>query len=202
MNREFLKGLGLEDEAIDKVMAEHGKTVNTTKQEVETLTNERDGLQATLDERNEQLEALKDIDPEKMQQEITDLQASNQQKDDDHAAEIKDIQLTNAIKLALNGQVHDDDIASGLIDKEKLVIGDDGKVVGLDEQVTALQENKPFLFKTEEEGSGNPNFSHGNHQRSSGSNPFSKENFNLTEQSRLFKEDPAKYKQFKAQAEQ
>ena len=31
MNREFLESLGLEKEAIDKVMAEHGKAVQAVK---------------------------------------------------------------------------------------------------------------------------------------------------------------------------
>ena len=37
MTREFLKGLGLSDEAIEKVMAEYGKNVNQLKSENEEL---------------------------------------------------------------------------------------------------------------------------------------------------------------------
>ncbi len=172
------------------------------KDKFDAKNQEVKSLQDQVKERDNQLNALKDVNPEELKQEIAELQKANKTKDTEHAAELKDLQLTSAIKLALNGQVHDDEIASGLIDKEKLVISDDGKIVGLDEQVTTLKESKPFLFKAEDEGEpGNPNFSVGEHQRSGGINPFSKENFNLTEQSRLFKENPAKYKQFKAQAE-
>lgn len=31
-----------------------------------------------------------------------------------------------------------------------MILGDDGKITGLDEQVKALKESKPFLFKQEQ----------------------------------------------------
>ncbi|KGE21117.1 phage scaffolding protein, partial [Paenibacillus wynnii] len=39
-------------------------------------------------------------------------------------------------------------VVTGLIDKGKLVIGDDGKVVGLDDQLKVLQTSDAYLFKT------------------------------------------------------
>src|SRR5699024_3234556 len=71
-------------------------------------------------------------------------------KDYNYASKIKDLQLTSAIKLAVNGKVHDEEVAASLIDKEKLVISDDGEIVGLDKQIESLQESKAYLFKTEE----------------------------------------------------
>ena len=37
MNREFLEGLGLEKETIDKVMSEYGKSVNSYTEKIEEL---------------------------------------------------------------------------------------------------------------------------------------------------------------------
>ena len=37
-----------------------------------------------------------------------------------------------------------------LFDKSKLILGDDGKVTGLEEQLKGIQESKAFLFKTDE----------------------------------------------------
>ncbi|MEV9640428.1 phage scaffolding protein [Mammaliicoccus sciuri] len=156
MNREALKEMGLTDEQIDKVMASHGTVVNTTKQELSDVTSERDTLKTTLQDRDKQLNALKDIKPEELKQQIADLQAANEEKDNEHAAAMKDVQLSNAIKLALTNSVHDVDVASTLIDKEKLVIGNDGNVVGLDEQVAALKENKSYLFVQDPKPSGGP----------------------------------------------
>ena len=61
---------------------------------------------------------------------------------------IKRLTLTNATKLALSGKVHDESIVSGLMDKSKLIVGDDGKIVGLDEQINSLKKKaRLFLFK-------------------------------------------------------
>lgn len=169
MERKYLEGLGLEKEVIDKIMVEHGKTVNGTKQELATVTTERDSLQTTLTERDTQLTALKDVNPEDLKQQITDLQAANDTAEKEHAAEIKNLKLTNEIKTSLIGKVHDEEVAASLIDAEKLVIGDDGKIVGLDEQLTSLQESKAYLFKQEEsnEPDVKPNFTTGTHQKGS-----------------------------------
>jgi len=37
MNREFLKSLGLDEETIEKIMAEHGKSVEKFKNDAEDL---------------------------------------------------------------------------------------------------------------------------------------------------------------------
>src|SRR5690625_4727713 len=122
MNREFLEGLGLEKEVIDKVMAEHGKTINTTKQELESVTTERDNLKTQLTDRDTQLETLKEEvkDNEKLTARITELETENTNTKTQYEEQLKDLTMTNAIKLALNGKVHDEELVAGLIDKEGL----------------------------------------------------------------------------------
>ena len=44
MNRKFLENLGLEKDMIDKIMAEHGKTINEKNEELTTLKNQVDEL--------------------------------------------------------------------------------------------------------------------------------------------------------------
>lgn len=51
MNRAFLEGLGLEEEAINKIMAEHGRTVQTSQTlsaQVTELTTQTNDLQTQL----------------------------------------------------------------------------------------------------------------------------------------------------------
>ena len=65
MKREDLKNLGLTDEQIEKVMAEHDKDITNLQEKVSSLTNERDKqldrLQKSskdVDDLNEQIKQL------------------------------------------------------------------------------------------------------------------------------------------------
>ena len=62
MNREYLKGLGLEQEVIDGIMAEHGKTVQAIKptEDFEALKSEKETLAQQLAELNSSLTSLTD----------------------------------------------------------------------------------------------------------------------------------------------
>ena len=109
-------------------------------------------LETDIKDRNTQLEDLKKSagDNAALKQQIEQLQNDNKKKDEEYQAELKDLKLTNAIKLAITDSAQDVDLVSGLIDKSKLILSDDGKITGLDEQINGLKEGKSFLFKSEE----------------------------------------------------
>lgn len=155
-------GVVNQEELIKEVNTEFPKHA-VPKETYNTLAATKTKLEDDIKERDTQLEDLKKVDATGLQEEITRLQGENQTVKDDYEKELKDLQLTNAIKLALNGKVHDEDIASQLIKKDELVISEDGKIVGLDEQLATLQESKAFLFKTDEgEGQEEGGFQIGN----------------------------------------
>jgi chromosome segregation ATPase len=157
MKREFLEGLGLEKEKIDSIMAEHGKTVESYKSKNTDLTSGLDDLKKQLDQRDKDLKELK-----KQADGNADLQTKfealeKQYKDEKEVLEtkIQETQMASALKLALAGKVHDADLVTGLIDKTKIELGEDGNVAkGLDEQIKELQTSKSFLFVPETKGSG------------------------------------------------
>lgn len=63
MKREFLKELGLEDETINKVMSEYGKSVNDLKEQLgdlETLQSEKGTLEQQLSDLQDQLSSNED----------------------------------------------------------------------------------------------------------------------------------------------
>lgn len=154
MNREFLKGLGMDDAAIDKVMAEHGKTVESHKSKVTVLESSVTDLQGQLTQRDTDLKDLKKKaeGSEELQTQLTTLQGKYDTETADFATKLKDTQLNSALKLALAGKVHDLDYAITQIDKEKIELDAEGNVTkGLDEQVTPLRESKSFLFVEKQE---------------------------------------------------
>ena len=151
MKRKFLEDLGLEKEAIDKIMAENGNDVNAAKADYDSLKQQLDAANMQIQERDTQLENLKNStdDMEALKQQIVSLQSDNQATQERYEADMKDLKLSTAIKLALGDSAQDADLVAGLFDKSKLIMSDDGKITGLDEQMKALKKEKAFLFKEE-----------------------------------------------------
>jgi hypothetical protein len=151
MKREYLEGLGLEKDVIDKIMSEHGRTVEGNKQKLVDATTSLDDVKAQLSQRDKDLKDLKKQaeGSEGLQTKFTELEKKYNQDKLDYETKIKDTQLSSALKIALAGKVHDADLVATLIDKNTIELGTDGNVTkGLDEQIKTLQESKSFLFET------------------------------------------------------
>lgn len=149
MKRKFLEDLGLEKEAIDKIMAENDNDVNAAKAEYDSMKQERDTMAAQVAERDKQLETLKNStgDMEALKQQIITLQADNQAAKEKYDADMKELKLSTAIRLALGESAQDSDLVAGLFDKSKLILSDDGKVTGLEEQLKSLKRKKLFCSR-------------------------------------------------------
>ncbi|WP_443872000.1 phage scaffolding protein [Megamonas funiformis] len=146
----------------------------------------KSNLETQIKERDKQLDTLKKTagDKEKLEATIKQLQEDNKSAKTKYETDLKNLRIDSAVKLKLSGTAQDVDIVASLIDKTKLIVSDDGTVTGLDEQINPLKQSKPFLFKNDKQSyepkvGGNPI-----------NNPFSKEHFNLTEQGKLFRENP------------
>lgn len=155
MNKQQLLDLGLTEEQATKAEVEIKKELEAyiPKVRFEEVNNAKKDLEKTVKERDTQLNDLKSKtgDNETLKKQIEDLQKDNKKKDDVHKAELKDLQISNAIKLAIADKAQDAELVAGLFDKSKLILGDDGTVTGLDEQLKTLIKGKPFLFKAAED---------------------------------------------------
>lgn len=151
----------------------------------------KSNLETQIKERDKQLDTLKKTagDKEKLEATIKQLQEDNKSAKTKYETDLKNLRIDSAVKLKLSGTAQDVDIVASLIDKTKLIVGDDGSVTGLDEQINPLKQSKPFLFKEikSKGGSYDPAGGAGGNTV----NPFKKETFSLTEQGKLFKENPA-----------
>lgn len=154
MKRKFLEDLGLEKEVIDKIMTENGIDVNAAKADYDTLKQQYDAQAQQITERDKQLEELKKTtgDNEALTQQIVALQAENKATKDKYEADMKELKLTTAIKLAVGESAQDADLVTGLFDRSKLILADDGKITGLEEQLKTIRKEKAFLFKEEKPG--------------------------------------------------
>ena len=144
MKREFLTELGLEKDAIDKIMAENGKDINAEKEKTTAAESARDTLQTTLDEANETIKGFKAKDPDVTKAQDLAAEWENKYKaaEKARAAEAKNNALMQ--ELAKTGTV-DAELVKACLNMDEIIIKD-GKIIGLDDQITGLKENKPYLF--------------------------------------------------------
>ncbi len=202
---ELLQKIGIETDKKDvaqKAFKEFLDGSYVPKARFNEVNEEKKTLQNTVKDRDTQLEKLKnskgDVDALKAQ--IKQLQEANKTEKEAADAKLKDLRLTSAIQLAIAGSAQDADIVAGLFDKSKLILGDDGKITGLDEQLKTLKESKPFLFKETTNAKNKtqytPNGGSGNQTK----NPFAKDTFNLTEQGRMLRENPEQARAMAAEA--
>lgn len=149
MNKEQLIALGLTEEQADKVVEGYGAMI--PKARFDELNNTKKQLETDIAARDTQLEDLKKTAgaSDELKAQIAQLQTDNDAAKAQYESDLKELTLSNAIKSALIGKVHDEGLVAGLFDKEKLVVDGDN-IVGLDDQLKTLQESKAFLFKPDE----------------------------------------------------
>lgn len=150
MEREFLKGLGLEKDAIDKIMAENGKDIELEKGKVKDIQSQLVTANNTIKERDKQLEILKNSpdNPETLKQQIQQLQDDNKAKDEAHQKEIKELKVNSALEKALtNAKAKNAKAVQALLDLgDDVELNEDGTIKGLDEKIKALKKSDAYMF--------------------------------------------------------
>lgn len=199
---ELVKSLGVpEDKSADaeKQVQKYLDGDYVTKARFNEVNEAKKTLSEQIADRDKQLKKLKDSvgDNEALKQQIEDLQKASKEQKTEFEAKEKALRLDTAIKLAIGDSAQDTDIVTGLINKDKLILGEDGKVAGLSEQLETLKKDKSFLFKSDNQP---PKYNPNGGGKPPEKNPFKKETFNLTEQGRLLKSNPEQARALAAEA--
>lgn len=157
MKKEEFTALGIAEDLAEKAAAASAEELKgfVPKSRFDEVNEEKKNLQTAKKKAEDDLEELKKSagDNADLQKQISDLQNAAKQKDTEYAEQIKAMKLANAIRLGIT-DAQDADLVAGLVDQTKLILGDDGKLTGLDEQLKTLRESKPFLFKPKEDDKG------------------------------------------------
>ena len=175
MTKEQLIVLGLGEELAIKVAGESKKELEGYVERAKYLELETEKNQ--LAESNKSLtknleEVKKNVgDNEELKKQISDMQEAQKAKDKEYADNIEKIRLDNALDIALmSAGAKNNKAVKALLNLDGAKIGEDGKVVGLDEQLKVLKSaaDSSFLFEvTPTPKGGNP-----------AGNPEKKVNFN------------------------
>lgn len=144
-----LKGKGKDGKDVDLVIGNDGSFVPADKYNGANSgkTSAENALKAAA-------EALKAIggtgDPAKIADDVKNAQTAISNLQTTHDAEIKKINKNAALRMALNGKVHDPSDIIGLLDLEKIEVSDDGSLkTDLEAMLKPIKESKAYLFKEE-----------------------------------------------------
>ncbi len=149
MKREQLKELGLEDAAIDKIMALNGADIEKQKTAAETAKAEADGLKAQLSEANTQIESFKGLDIEGVKKTADEWKTKAEQAQAEASAQVLRIKQEHALERELKDTFKVNDLiavkahlkADAIKFNEK-----DDTFVGLKEQLDPLKESHGAYF--------------------------------------------------------
>lgn len=141
MKTEDLKALGLNDDQVQKVFAMNGAEMNDLKQQVATLTTERDTARTQLGDANKKLEGY---DPD---WKTKAAEAENQAK-----AQVAELQHDFAAQSAVSGVKFSSESAKKafLSDlKAKKLPVQEGKLLGFDDYLKSYKDSDPGAFAPE-----------------------------------------------------
>lgn len=148
MNKEDLIAMGLTEEQAKKVMDSlDGNYV--TKTRFNEVNEENKTLKKSVSDRDKQLEDLKKSsgDNEELKKQIETLQQENANQKKAHETEMTQLRLDNAIDAALTAAgAKNIKAVRALIDTSKVKVGEDGKLTGFDDLLSAVQKSDSYLF--------------------------------------------------------
>ena len=140
--REFLKGLDLDKETIDTIMAEHGKLMTSTK---EALAAANDKVKTTEDA----LKRFEGVDVDKLTGEIETLRNDLATKDTEHQAKIADMTFTGGLTSAISALKGKNAKAiTAMLDLDTLK-GSKNQEADIKAALDALKESDGYLFDTD-----------------------------------------------------
>ena len=141
MKTEDLKALGLNDDQVQKVFAMNGTDMNDLKQQVTTLTTERDAARSQLGEANKKLEGY---DPE--------WRVKAEKAENDAKEQVAALQNDFAAQTAISAVKFSSESAKKafLSDlKAKNLPLQEGKLLGFDDYLANYKKNDPGAFAPE-----------------------------------------------------
>ena len=159
MKTEFLKSLNLSQEVIDKIMAENGKDIAVEQKKAEKVIQERDSyklkaesLETQVNDANTEIQKFKDRDIDGIKKAADDWKETAEKAKADADKQISQMKFDYALSAALTGaKAKNTKAVKALLDMDGLKFNDnDGKIVGLDEQLAQIKTDNDYLFESDE----------------------------------------------------
>lgn len=155
MKREFLEGLNLNKEIIDKILDENSRDIGREKQKADQAKEDLAAVQKQLEARDKDIEELKKTsgDAEGIRKQLEELQGKYTKETEDYKAQLAERDYSDA----MNRVVASKGIKFSSKAAEKAYLADlkaknltlkDGELEGFDEWHKAQTEADPTAFQT------------------------------------------------------
>lgn len=153
INKEFLEGLGITDEAAVKSITD------TYNADIQTEKDSTAAVQKQLDEANTTIKSYADMDIEGVKKSAADWEEKYKKSEADRLAFEHRTKVGNMVKgLKLKDSIYEDYLTNQLIEKQLKFEGD--KLIGGDDVISSFKEAHPDAFQTEQVP---PKFSYDTH---------------------------------------
>ena len=149
MNREDLKALELSDEVIDQIMKLHGLDVEGQKSSLTQAQQTIDDLKNQVASASETIEGFKKLDVDGIKAAADEWKLKAEQAETEANEKIAKLKFDHALEFALNGaKAKDPDVVKVKLNMDNLKLGDDGKIIGLEDQLKGIKESHDYLFES------------------------------------------------------
>ena len=149
--KEILKNAGIPEDKLDSTIGDINKELPKhfiPKDKYNEVAEAKKKLETDIQERDNQLEQLKNAagNSEELKAQIEQLQAENKKAAEEWQAKMAQMQLDFALERALTAaRAKNPKAVKALLDLEKVKL-DGEQLLGLDDQLKALQQSDPYLF--------------------------------------------------------
>jgi hypothetical protein len=159
LTKEMLEKSGLDAGVLDEIIVLHGKDIEKHKGLLETAGTEATALKTQLVEANKTIDGFKAMKVEDIQKAADDWKVKAETaeadakkiKEDNETAMVK-MKFDQALVVALkDAKVKDPSDIIPHLKVDMLKVGEDGKFIGLTEQLSPLKEAKEYLFESDEQ---------------------------------------------------
>lgn len=146
MNRNFLETLGLEKDTIDKIMAEHGKSINEKNEELTTLKNQVDELTEKVGDSDETKKKHDELAAQvaELMQQLKEKDEKEKAEQEKKEKEKKDKSLSDKVDEVLKDKTFVNDFTKNAIANElknKLKDDENADLVKSLEEMTKDSDN-------------------------------------------------------------
>lgn len=150
MKREDLTKLGIEEEAIDSIMALNGADIEKTKAASKQSQDELDAIKLQLQEATKTIEGFKAMDIDGIKKAADDWKGKAEQATKDAEARIANMRFNSTLGEALaSAKAKNPKAVRALLSENDLKQTESGEIVGLKEQLEKIKSENDFLFESD-----------------------------------------------------